>query len=216
LVCDQVLVPPLKYDFHWDSLAEFGFDRSQIIELQPLECVEFECLLASSSPRGKGSAICPGWIIDRYQDTLLVKAETVKAVSGKRVYISRRDAPTRMFSNEDEVCQFLEERGFDIVELTPLNLWQKISVFKDADIIVSQTGAGLANLMFCQPCVQVLELVDERFVYPLYASMAVYKKGTHKVHYFSNDTALGRTNAMVAKSFLDIDKLKKSLDLIDS
>jgi len=54
---DQVLVPPLKYDFHWDSLAALGIDRSRIVELAPLECVQFESLLASSAPRGKGSAI---------------------------------------------------------------------------------------------------------------------------------------------------------------
>ena len=213
---DQILVPPLKYDFHWDSLAAFGFDRSRIVELQPLECVQFDSLLATSSPRGKGSAICPGWIIDRYNEVLLKKAREVKSVAGKRVYISRRDAPSRMFTNENEVCHFLEDRGFDIVELTPLNLWEKIAVFRDADLIVSQTGAGLTNLMFCHPNVKVLELVDEKFVYPLYASLTVYGGGTHHAHFFSNDSALGRANAMVVKSSLNISELEKSLVQIES
>lgn len=213
---DHVLVPPLKYDFHWDSLAALGFDRSQIIELQPLECVQFECLLATSWPRGRGSAIGPSWAIDRYNETLLEKAKAVQSVAGKRVYISRRDAPSRMFLNENEVCDFFEARGYDIVELTPLNLWQKIAVFRDADIIVSQTGAGLTNLMFCHSDVKVLELVDEKFVYPLYASLAVYRGGTHHAHFFANESALGRTNAMMAKSSLAIDELEKSLVQIES
>lgn len=213
---DQVLVPPLKYDFHWDSLAAFGFDRSRIVELQPLECLQFDSLLATSPPRGKGSAIVPAWLIDRYYETLLEKANETRSVAGKRVYISRRDAPNRMFTNENEVCHFMESRGFDIVELTPLNLWEKIAVFRDADLIVSQTGAGLTNLMFCHSNVKVLELVDERFVYPSYASLAVYKGGTHHAHYFTNESASERANAMVVKSTLNIAELEKSLAQIES
>ena len=56
---DHILVPPLKYDFHLDSLAVFGFDQSRIFELHPLECVQCESLLATSPPRGKGSSIVP-------------------------------------------------------------------------------------------------------------------------------------------------------------
>jgi len=213
---DQLLVPPLRYDFHWDSLAAFGFDQSRVFELQPLDCVQFETLLASSPPRGKGSAIVPSWAIDRYNKVLVEKAKDTKSVAGKRVYISRRDAPSRMFSNEHEICEFMENRGFDIVELTPLNLWEKIAVFRDADLIVSQTGAGLTNLMFCHPDVKVLELVDERFVYPSYASIAAHVGGAHHAHFFSNESALGRANALVAKSSLDIGELEKSLAQIES
>ena len=213
---DYLLVPPLKYDFQWDSLAALGFERSQIIELRPLECLQFECLLASSAPRGKSSAIAPGWAIDRYNKTLREKAASTPSVAGKKVYISRRDAPNRMFLNENEVCDFLEKRGFDIIELTPLTLFQKIAVFRDADLIISQTGAGLTNLMFCHSKVKVLELVDKRFVYPSYASLAVHGGGKHYAHFFSNDSALGRANAMVAKSSLNIDDFEKSLAKIES
>ena len=208
---DQVLVPPLKHDFQWDTLAYYGFDRSKIVELQPLECLEFENLLATSWPRGRGSFICPGWVIDRYNETLLVRAKGVQSVAGKRIYITRRDAPNRMLLNENEVCSFLKRHGFDIVELTPLDVWQKIAVFRDADIIVSQTGAGLTNLMFCHSNVKVLELVDKRFVYPLYASLAVYGGGSHHAHFFSNESALGRAYAMASKSSINIEELEKSL-----
>lgn len=213
---DHVLVPPLKYDFQWDSLAALGFERSQIIELQPLQCLQFDCLLASSAPRGKGSSISPGWAIDKFNKILRKKAASTLSVAGKKVYISRRDAPNRMFLNEDQVRDFLEKRGFDVVELTPLNLFQKIAVFRDADLIVSQTGAGLTNLMFCHSNVKVLELVDKKFVYPPYASLAVYGGGKHYAHFFSNDSVLGLTDAMVAKSSLNIDDLDNSLAKIES
>lgn len=208
---DYVLVPPLKYDFHWDSLAALGFDRSRIIELDPLECLQFECLLASSPPRGKGSAICPGWIIDCYKETLLQKASSIQSVAGKKVYISRRDAPNRMFSNEEEVCDFFEALGFNVVELTPLNLWEKIAVFRDAELVVSQSGAGLTNLLFCKSGLRVLELVDKSFVYPLWASFVAYCGGKHHAHFFSDESNVARSNAMTSKSYLDIEELKNAL-----
>ncbi len=208
---DQVLVPPLKYDFHWDGLAALGFDRDRIIELTALECIEFECLLASTPPRGSSSVFVPGWIIDGYEKMLKGSARKVSSIAGKRIYVSRRDAPTRMFSNEEEVCDFLEGRGFDIVEMSPLDLPNKIAVFRDADVIISQTGAGLTNLMFCHENLTVIELVDERFVYLPYASLAWYKKASYRAHLFSNESVLGKANAMVSKSYLDIKELEKTL-----
>lgn len=209
---EQVLVPPLKYDFQWDSLAYLGFTDKQIIELKPLECLQFETLLASSSTRGKGSAVCPDWMINQYRDLLMPIAQNVPSVAGRRIYVSRRDAPNRKFTNEDEVCEALKRRGFDILELSPLDLKHKIAVFRDARCIISQTGAALGNLMFCQSGARVLELIDKRFVYPLYASIASYREVAHHAHYFSNDSILGRINAYVVESTLDIDKLEKTLN----
>ena len=208
---DHILVPPLKYDFHWDSLAYLGFDKSKVVELKPLEHVRCERMLATSSPRGKGSAICPGWIIDSYRKLYLDKAAEKKSVAGKRVYISRRDAPKRMFTNEHDVCSFMEKQGFDIVELTPLDLLNKIAVFHEADVIVSQSGAGLTNLMFCKPDTEVLELVDKNFVYPLWSSIVAYTGVKHHAHFFSDDAEKMRSNAMTVKTHLDIDKLTSTM-----
>lgn len=208
---DQVLVPPLKYDFHWDGLACLGFDQTRIIELSALECIEFECLLASTTPRGTSSVLVPGWIVDSYEKTLKQTAKNVNSTAGRLIYVSRRDAPSRMFLNEEEVCEFLEGRGFDIVEMSPLDLVNKIAVFRDANVIISQTGAGLTNLMFCRESPTVIELIDERFVYLPYASLAWYKKANYHAHFFSNESILGKANAMVAKSYLDIKELEKTM-----
>lgn len=209
---DFVLVPPLKYDFHWESLHTLGIDRTRVIELGPLECYEFEKLIASSPPRGVGTALCPLWIIERYRTLFLDKSQNTKSSAGKRVYITRRDAPQRMFLNENEVCDFFSDQGYDVVELTPLNLLQKIAVFRDADVIVSQTGAGLTNAMYCKPSVKLLELVDSNFVYPLYASLAVHNGGQHRAHLFKSKSDERQASAMVGKSFLDIKRLRAEMD----
>lgn len=212
---DHVLVAPLKYDFQWDSLAAFGFGPEQIVELPALECLQFERLLATSAPRGESSSTCPVWAIERYRQVLLQNAANVPSIGGKKIYVSRRDAPSRKFLNEDEVCSFLESRGFDIVELAGLNLNNKIAVFRDAKCIVGQTGAGLTNLMFSTEGSVVLELVDHGFVYDLYSSIAASAGVRHVAHFFDNHSVLGKINAQVAQSTLDLNQLEQSLKKCD-
>jgi Glycosyltransferase 61 len=76
----------------------------------------------------------------------------------RRIYISRRDAPTRYATNEDEVVEMLARFGFVAVKLSDYTVIQQIRLFSEAHIIVGLHGAGLANLAFCFPGTYVLEL----------------------------------------------------------
>jgi capsular polysaccharide biosynthesis protein len=64
----------------------------------------------------------------------------------------------------------LEKQGFisydpALDELPP-------RIFADAEIVVAQHGAGLANLVFCQPGTRVLELMPSDFVKRTYYSLS--------------------------------------------
>ena len=77
---------------------------------------------------------------------------------GERIYISRRKARYRRILNEPELLPVLAEYGFSVVCLEDLTTDEQLSVFKFANIIVSPHGAGLANLMYCDPGTKVLEI----------------------------------------------------------
>ena len=121
-----------------------------------------------------------------------------------------------MFINEDEVCRALDQRGFDIVELTRLDLWNKIAVFNQADLIVSQTGAGLTNLMFCSPGAHVLELINEDFIDPLWSSIAYQTGATHHPLYYSKGNPGGGRFSVATKSSIDINALLGSIDKLET
>jgi capsular polysaccharide biosynthesis protein len=82
-----------------------------------------------------------------------------EAVGRRPVYISRRDAKKRRMTNEAELEAALEQRGFDIVQMTPLSFAEQIARVAQAPRIVSAHGAGLALLAAAAPGRQVVELM---------------------------------------------------------
>jgi len=85
----------------------------------------------------------------------------------RRLFISRKDAPTRQLVNEAELIEHLAPLGFESVELASMSPEAQIELFYDAETVVAPHGAGLANLLFSiDTC--VLELYPARAVRPCY------------------------------------------------
>ena len=81
--------------------------------------------------------------------------------AGPRFYISRRLASSRKLVNESVLLDLLEPYGFKHVTMETLTVAQQISLFHNAEIILSPTGAALANLAFCRPGTSVLILMPK-------------------------------------------------------
>lgn len=75
-----------------------------------------------------------------------------------KIYISRARARHRRIVNEDAVAAFLAERGYARVFMEELDFLDQVRLMHQAKIVVSQHGAGLANLLFMRPGAKVLEL----------------------------------------------------------
>ncbi|NEQ23646.1 MAG: glycosyltransferase family 61 protein [Microcoleus sp. SIO2G3] len=75
-----------------------------------------------------------------------IEIQNYNSQTPDRVFISRRG--NRKLSNNDEVCQFLEARGFTTYyfeDLTPSEEW---SIARNAKAVVAVHGAGSGNLIF--------------------------------------------------------------------
>ncbi len=75
----------------------------------------------------------------------------------KRFYI-QRVGKGRGVLNETEVIAFFHDRGWGIVDPEALTLAQQIQLFSQAEAICGAHGAGLTNLLWCQPSCRVVEL----------------------------------------------------------
>jgi hypothetical protein len=184
---DHFLVPKLKYDFQRQSLIALGIPNSKIVEIDVLECVRCDSLVVVTAPRGTGSSVPPGWLIDGFRKALLPGETAVK--KGKRIYISRRDAGGRKFTNEDEIVTCLEALGFEAVQMSEYDFNEKIALFADAEVVVGLNGAGLTNVMFCASSVVVIELLPDSLVNYIFASMCCYLKLDYTPLIFSNSTS---------------------------
>ena len=198
------LVPELRYDFQRESLLALGIPESAIIELPALCCYRFERLVCASAPRGVSSGNTPGWLIDGYRRLLLPASPSPR---GRRLYISRRDAGSRKFVNEDQIIELLSGYGFESIEMSVHDFSEKAALFAHAEFIIGLTGAGLTNLMLCQTDTKVIELFPSSYVNYLYASMAGYLGLDYHGVIFENASVMSRVNKYYGNLSLDIDLL---------
>lgn len=98
-------------------------------------------------------------IIRRVRD-LMVQALGSADYTGKgeRVYISRARASKRKITNEAEVLDVLQHRGFLTVYPEEMSLEEQVKLFSRTRYLVSNHGAGLANMLFVPDHANVLEL----------------------------------------------------------
>jgi hypothetical protein len=75
-----------------------------------------------------------------------------------RLLIARK-VRTRKFHNLEQLEAFLSCYGFKTVYLEEMSSVDQILLFQSAEFIIAGHGAGLANLLFCQPGTKVIELM---------------------------------------------------------
>ena len=73
----------------------------------------------------------------------------------------RRNSGTRKVTNAAEIEKLLVARGYAIVEPEKLSFLQQFQLFNNAKVIVSSTGASLANAIGCKPGAQVVVLMSK-------------------------------------------------------
>ena len=93
------------------------------------------------------------------------------AARRRRIYLRREKAGYRRVANEAELLPILEKYKFEFHETQGLSLTEQMKLFSGADCVVSIHGAGLANLLFSPPGVNVVEFMSPL---PQYANSCYY------------------------------------------
>lgn len=92
--------------------------------------------------------------------------------SGRRLYVSRRDAAKRRVVNEDALVAALGDLGFEVVVPGTLTFAEQVATFSAAEIVVGPHGAGLANSLVMPQGGAMLELHHPDEVRPYYQRLA--------------------------------------------
>ncbi len=88
----------------------------------------------------------------------LLKAFPPKATSKRRIMMMRRSS-YRKLKNVDKIIRVAEEYGFEIIAMDKLPLHDQISFINNADVVLSQGGAAITNLMFAGQQTRLIGLV---------------------------------------------------------
>jgi len=149
-------------------LTLWGIDSSKIISpvdahfsIQADEVIVPSCLcnINIGFEHYSGQFIHP-ITMNYVKNKLLKKVEAVSThkVFSRKIFISRKDSMLRRILNEDDVFQLFEPLGFVRYELSKMTVEEQILLFKNAEIMVGEHGAGLTNLLFCNKETMVIEL----------------------------------------------------------
>jgi capsular polysaccharide biosynthesis protein len=155
---------PNLTDFQKDSLSVLGISENRIINSKKFRHIQADELLVVDHPnyyKGfilKQNKFQPSWAIQWLRDTYLIHKKKFNA--NKKVFIDRADSIFKhcQIQNENEVFNFLKNKGFSKYQLTKLSFFEQVYLFRNAEIIIGVHGAAFANLAFCKPKTKVIEI----------------------------------------------------------
>ena len=163
---DYVLVYKCRSKFQRESFQRLNIPLDRVIELCDYPHVIAQKLLVPSS---LGGVPLHDWVPSFLKETFVENSDSTPS---SRVYVSRKRSATRRIVNEDEVVDFLKERGFIIAYLEELSVKQQATLFASAQIVVAAHGAGFTNMTFCRPHTKIVELFPKSCVRDCYYVLA--------------------------------------------
>lgn len=141
------------------------------------------------------------WFRDRIKPTQPTSQE-------RRIFVSRRNAKRgRRVRNRPQLEALLAKYGFETHEVEYYTIEEQIDLFSQASIVLGPHGAGLTNVLFAKPGIDVVELSPVPYVMPHYYYLC--RSLGHNFHYL-----LGKEEYINDNFFVDLEALERLLDRI--
>jgi hypothetical protein len=154
---DRVICESYPYPAGQELQEIFGLGKIRQASLRKdlhIECEELHFLTGSFCLSPKAVGLVRSKIMNWVERG---SAQDTKE-AGTKLVISRADADTRMWLNENECFEKLAPLGFKLINTSKMSLIDQVTAFSKAEIILGSHGAGLTNLLFMAPESQVIEI----------------------------------------------------------
>jgi capsular polysaccharide biosynthesis protein len=168
---DYFVVNDLSKSFQRESIRALGIGQNKIIESSKIPYLRARELVVPSVPIG-GGCYRP-WMCQFLRTTFLGDDGGGKSwTAPRRLYISRGLASYRRVLNEDDVINLLRQYGFEETKLEGLSLQQQAATMASCEAIVAPHGAGLSNIVYCEPGTKLIEIFSPELVNGIYWRLA--------------------------------------------
>lgn len=148
-------------NFQTETLDWLSIPKDKLLTCDKQFNLKCEKLVVPSLPGKPGHM--PKWACTFLREKFLNQRRSLLGYD--RIYISRQyPGRGRQVVNENEVIDYLSTLGFKSLLLDSMPLSDQISLFSSANAIVSPHGAGLTNLVFCNPGTKVIEFFSPNYV----------------------------------------------------
>jgi capsular polysaccharide biosynthesis protein len=175
---DYFIVESAFRKFHTETLDLLGIPPSKIIDSSTYPHLKADQLIFIDYLPARNFSP-QDWAVNFARKIFLPQSETSENVRKKYselIFISRGNTRERAIVNEREFEERLYSIGFQVVRLETMTVREQVEMFSRAKVIVGTHGAGLTNILFCQPDTIVIELFSPMFVWPLYYQICILNK----------------------------------------
>ena len=155
----QTIIPKQTHKQIIELLGIIGFDK--LIETDTFETVHVGKLTTILDYRFSHSFVFPAI------NNELLKLQTFFSQivtpdnarkSSDRILIMRPSATFRKMKNSAQLISVLSKFGFEAIYPEKLSFLQQVQYFRNAKIIVGQSGAALTSILFCSQQSRIIEL----------------------------------------------------------
>lgn len=178
---DAIYLPNYNHLFQKDSLRYFKISNKKFINGKNIKHIYADKFTIPQHPY---------WKLNKHQfATANIDSEFIKILRGKflkkikklkkkKIFIDRSDSAFAhsQIENYNEVIKVLKYYNFEIVKLKDMPFKDQISYFYNANIVVGAHGAGLSNVLFCNPGTKLVEILSWKFKTNLLKNISVINK----------------------------------------
>lgn len=161
---DFFLVPNIQ---NWQKtiLSNFGILEKQLLDSNKFRHIEAEKIYALDHPWYiKGIvqdeiANIPNWIILSLREKFLDYSKKFPITD--KIFIDRSDSIYNhcKLINNNEIMDYLSKNNFKSYQISKLDFFEQIHLFKNAKIIIGPHGAAFTNIIFSNPGLKIIELI---------------------------------------------------------
>jgi len=177
---DLFVVMPLRHPFHTESLERLGISSDRLHTVDKGEYISADELYIphfGSNSLGLAQARWnPEYLRKKFGPS--VPAEQQE----RRLFISRGNTGKRGISNEPKLIDALLPLGFEVVHCENLSMVEQAQMFAEASVVLGPHGAGLTNIVYCQPGTTVIELFNAHIA-PCFWSISELMELKHITHF---------------------------------
>ena len=152
---DYFVIPMRVAGFHFETLETLGITEERLISSFHQRNIVADRVLAPSLTRPTWAV--PTWVVE-YLQFAFPPLRPSASTQSSRLYITRKSTDHGVVSNEDRLTSQLRKRGFEPVTMEDFSTREKAWLLGQAEAVLSVSGAGLSNVVFCRPGTKVVEI----------------------------------------------------------
>jgi len=163
---------------YFNKIVKEFFKDLKYMVMPKNETWQFKHLIVPSISNHQDGIITPylaPWI-RALKNTLKIESDRKR-----KIFVTRNDAKTRKLLNAEKLMIAL--KGWETITLEDLPIMEQVKCFAEASHVISTHGAGLTNLLWCEPGTKVLEIQDPKMLHKkVYPILSHHLRLKHEVY----------------------------------